>query len=168
MRAFLKWSAFAAFWSAFAAAAGHAAWSVYRDAYGPHFWLCAVGLLACLVVALASSSGMWAPTSPRLGRKIMHDSGNFYVDVSVVRHSQSVFMARVVVYRDHVLYKSRVQTGDLTDHSEEALRAWLESCLKGHLAEASMRRAVRSRCASPINLMSTQGRRAGKIRDLIR
>lgn len=52
--------------------------------------------------------------------------------------------------------------------TDDTIRAELSSCLKNYEAERSMRRRVRSISKAPINMLSTQGKRAGRIRELFR
>lgn len=170
MRSFIKWVFFVLFWSAFACAAGGLGWSVHGDRYDGLFWLSTVAVFACFVCSVLSAAGMWVFTSPRLGRRVIHDAGNFYIELVVENQSSYRVKTRLLVYRDHLVYKRKVHSCELSgpDLSEDAVRTELDGCLKNYVAEMSLRRKIRGASREPIVMLSTQVKRAGRIRELFR
>ncbi len=139
----------------------------FRD-MGTAFWVSCAVTAACFVMAILSPAMLLAATSPRLGRRVLHDSGVYYFDLSVERYSSHIVKTRMVVYRDRVLYKSRVHTCELTDLSDESIVHELGSCLRNLEGEMRLRDRIRRISSSPINLLSVERNRESRISDLFR
>ena len=135
-------------------------------------WATGIYAIAAAAGLLFSLSWSWVFTSPRLGRRILHDSGNYYMDISVIRYSHHSVKVRLTVYRDRVFHKRVVHTCDLDLAMYASLDAAVESEVKKVLRtldlESALRVDIRKINRSALNLLSTESKRAGRIGDVFR
>jgi hypothetical protein len=172
MRSLCKWLIFGSYWAGFAAAVAGALWMSVTGGGGTAFWPVVGYAIASLAALLLSLSWSWVFTSPRLGRRILHDSGTYYMDISVLRYSHHSVKARLTVYRDRVFLKRVVHTCDLDPTIHVSLEAAIETEVRRALRTMDFESALRGQIGqvrrSALNLLSTESKRAGRIGDVFR
>jgi hypothetical protein len=169
MRSFIKWLVFYAFWVMFLTCLSLAVMGFAAGRSGNTEWVCSAVSFIFLIAAMLSNGSMWVITSPRLGRRVMHDSGDYYLKVRVERHaSTSTVNARYTLYRDLLLHKRVVEEFYMSDLTEEALASKLVSILSNLEAEMELRRKATQNFGTSINLMSARKNRELRLGKLIR
>jgi len=169
MRPLIKWLAFYAFWVIFLTCLSLAVTGFIDGRNGNSEWVCSAVSFIFLIASMLSNGSMWVITSPRLGRRVMHDSGDYYLNVRVERHaSTSTVNARYTLYRDMLLHKRVVEVFYMSDPTEEALATKLVSILSNLEAEMDLRRRTTENFGTSINLMSARKNRALRLGKLIR
>jgi hypothetical protein len=103
----------------------------------------------------------------------MHDSGDFYLEIKVERHTitssvNASVNVRYTLYRDMLLYKRVMETFYMSDPTEELLTTKLVSILTVLESEAEIKRKATENFGTSINLMSAQKNRALKLGKLIK
>lgn len=90
MRSAAKWLVFILFWVSFAGSSLWATLLAIRGHYDAGFLLCVAAAVSCLVASVVSLAGSWVITSPRLGRRVIHDSGHYFIDMSIEKYSPKI------------------------------------------------------------------------------
>jgi hypothetical protein len=173
MRPFIKWVAFFTFWVLFFTCLSLAVVGFIAGRNGNTELICSAVSFIFLIMSMLSNGSMWVITSPRLGRRVMHDSGDFYLEIKVERHpiTASLYASvnvRYTLYRDMLLYKRVMETFYMSDPTEELLTTKLVSILTVLESEAEIKRKATENFGTSINLMSAQKNRALKLGKLIK
>lgn len=105
-------------------------------------------------------------TSPKLGRKILHYTGTYYVDFRIERYASDI-KTYIYIYKDRFLFKkSLAVTHVYYGGSEDDLATEISKCLQGIEKEYDFRKKLKLTKNKVIDLLSPEMRRHNRVKSI--
>lgn len=168
MRQFFKWMLCCFFWLFFASSL---VVIIYNFAFIHNYYSISF-IVGCFVAAISFVLGIVSMgeklimTSPILGRKILHDTGIYYVDYKIDRFGSEI-RTNVYIYKDQI-YRKKVLSSSVVFNpsSEEEIIKEINKCLLGIQKEFEAKNDIKSLKNKSLNLLSIEAKRENKFKSI--
>ncbi len=168
MRQFFKWLLCLFFWISFASSL---AVIIYNFAFIHNYYNLSF-IVGCFVVAISFVLGIVSMgekltmTSPILGRKILHDTGIYYVDYKIDRFGSEI-RTNIYIYKDQIVRKKVLSSSVVFNPSnEEEIIKEINKCLTGIQKEFEAKTDIKSLKNKSLNLLSIEAKRENKFKSI--
>jgi len=174
MRKVFKWTLFLFFWICFISSISLVSSvclnimtnSEYNQSL---FVFSLVFCMASIVLVFISLSNDYIVTSPKLGMKILHDSGTFYADLNIEVYAKSNPRTAITIYQDKILWKKKIHNTSMSgEFSLEELVNEINKSIIAFQKENELKNKIKVSVKESLNLLSKEYKRSNKINSLFK
>lgn len=169
MRQFTKWFLFCLFWGALIFFSLHLIVDLFTGKYdGGLFFVseCVVVILGFILFILSFNNQLFI-VSPRLGMKVIHDTGIYWVDLDIEPFNRMDPKTNLFIYQDKILWKKRISNTTVgNDYTEVELGNEINKLLFFRQKELELTRKIKRTVKNSLNLLSVESKRKNKIKSI--
>lgn len=119
-----------------------------------------------LVLFIVTASSKLVISSPKLGRKIIHDTGIYYVDYRIDRFVSEI-RTNVFIYKDKILWKKVLFNSVVFNANDDGdVVKEINKCLLGIQKEYDAKKDIKSLKDKDLNLLSVEAKRDSKVKSI--
>jgi hypothetical protein len=168
MRQFSRWVAFICFWSIFTISLISIITNIiFTQNYSNFIFVSECFIIAAsLVLFIVTTTSKLVISSPKLGRKIIHDTGTYYVDYTIERYVSEI-RTNVFIYKDKILWKKVLSNSVVFNPNDDGdLVKEINKCLVGIQKEHDAKKDIKSLKTKDLNLLSIEAKRDSKVKSI--
>lgn len=169
MRQFVRWVLFSLFWVSLTFFSLHLVWDLIHSKLDISLFFvieCSTVILGLILFLLSFNNNLFI-VSPRLGMKVIHDTGTYWVDLDIEHFNRMDPKTNLFIYQDKILWKKRISHATIgNDYTELELANEINKLLLYRQKEIELTRKIKQTVKNSLNLLSIEHKRKNKIKSI--
>lgn len=169
MRQFVRWVLFCLFWISLSFFSLHLVWDLINGISAINIFFvveCSAVILGFILFLLSFNNHLFI-ASPRLGMKVIHDTGIYWVDLDIEHFNRLDPKTNLFIYQDKILWKKRISHATIgNDYTELELANEINKLLLYRQKEIELTRKIKQTVKNSLNLLSIESKRKNKIKSI--